>query len=203
MSTPQQPPPGGLRDTECRSPLECASAYLSSIVNRSSRPVSLKGILSAQASTTGVPVSLPTSRVSSKEKRPPIMLSTRPWAAWLSSTNKVPVPPSPLPPPSYLKSKRIRCLPGASGWLEETRYLCWASVRALLPSPCSQVDRCGRHCEMGLEPSAGRTIVESPSGEVIVLESLRGGGAPSGTTTVARPPGDVVSMSGAGASPRA
>ena len=57
-------------------------------------------------SLTGEPSSSPVSNVSSAEKRPRIVLSTRPSAAFSSSTNSVAVPPLPTPPPSYLNSTR-------------------------------------------------------------------------------------------------
>src|SRR5215471_15938154 len=72
---------------------------------------------------TGVPVSSPKSMVSSSENRARIVCSIRPSATCLPSTLSVPVPPFPMPPPSYLKSNSIVCLPGSSGCGEEMRYL--------------------------------------------------------------------------------
>ena len=61
----------------------------------------LKRLLCAVYSgLTVVPVSQPTSVVSSAEKMKPCVRSTRPWASGLPSQNSETVPPLPNPPPS-------------------------------------------------------------------------------------------------------
>src|SRR5262249_22366426 len=63
-------------------------------------PVKGKGILLSYSSSTGVPVSCPTSNVSSGEKRTPTVWGMRPCATSFSSTSSVAVAALPMPPPS-------------------------------------------------------------------------------------------------------
>src|SRR5215471_11644379 len=91
-------------DSSSKSRLRSSAVSLSvssTTTTRLSVPVNAKGILDAYSSTTGVPVSSPTSNVSSRENRTPTLRAIEPWATCLPSTNNVPVPPLPMPPPSY------------------------------------------------------------------------------------------------------
>src|SRR5262245_18143129 len=81
-------------------------------------------IFASYSSMTGVPVSSPTSKLSSRVNLPNgEVCSMRLSATFSPSTVRVPRPPLPSPPPSYLKSKPITCLPGVSLSLPAMRVL--------------------------------------------------------------------------------
>src|SRR5215475_13184109 len=83
-----------------RPPVVVASCFRS-IVTLSSLPVNLNGILASYSSMTGVPVSWPTSKLSSSENLPSgFVCSIRDSLTFLPSTESVPSPPLPRPPPS-------------------------------------------------------------------------------------------------------
>jgi hypothetical protein len=79
--------------------------------------------LSVYFSSTGVPVSSPTSKVSSKENRAAIVCGIRTWPTSFSSTSSAAVAPLPIPPPSYAKRTRMIWSPAGRGRSEATRAL--------------------------------------------------------------------------------